>query len=310
MEGTSGPFCSSASTHYYPSALQFSKAIYIFACVVSVIISVSSTFENIVILLALRRCQSLHSPSKALLCSLALTDLFVGLVVLPLFAAYYMMIILEIPRYYCVVAIIYGRASTFIGAVSFETIATIAVDRYLALRLRLRYRQVVKLGRVIFILVLEWIIAAILAGSWFLNLSINMFSGTIALYINCLIISLCYISIYRGIRLHLAQVHQQRNSTERTIDFNVAQYRKTVNNSLWILGPFLLCYTPSLLSSLVVVATGLNDSTRFALQFGAITVYFNSTLNPILYCWRIKELKDKVIALLRAVYNFQTHDAQ
>jgi len=49
------------------------------------------------ILLALRECQSLHSPSKALLCSLALTDLFVGVVVLPLFTAYYLKIILEIP---------------------------------------------------------------------------------------------------------------------------------------------------------------------------------------------------------------------
>jgi len=49
------------------------------------------------ILLALRECQSLHSPSKALLCSLAPTDLFVGVVVLPLFTAYYLKIILEIP---------------------------------------------------------------------------------------------------------------------------------------------------------------------------------------------------------------------
>ena len=102
------------------------------------------------------------------------------------------MIILEKPRYYCTVAITYARISTFIGAVSLENIATVAIDRYLALRLRLRYRQVVKFGRVVFILVLEWIIAAIFAGSWFLNGSINLLSGTIAMHIICLIISFCY----------------------------------------------------------------------------------------------------------------------
>ena len=125
MDAISESYCSSTSSHYYPAAQQFSKTVYIFGCVVSVMISVSSTFGNTMILLALRKCQSIHSPSKALLCNLALTDLFVGLVVLPLFTAYYLMIILEMPRYYCVIAITYGRTSTFVAAVSLQTISTL-----------------------------------------------------------------------------------------------------------------------------------------------------------------------------------------
>ncbi|CAH3122335.1 unnamed protein product, partial [Pocillopora meandrina] len=241
------------SPHYYPAALRFPKAVYIVACVLSTITLLALIVGNFLILLALRKCQSLHSPSKVLICSLALTELFVGVVVVPLFVVYYTMIILEKPRYCCTVAITYARISTFIGTVSLENIATVAIDRYLALRLRLRYRQVVKFGRVVFILVLEWIIAAIFAGSWFLNGSINLLSGTIAMHI-----------IWT--------------------DFNVVQYKKTVSNSLWIFWLFLLCYMPSLLSSLTVVVTGRNDSTRFALQFVVITVYINSVLNPILYC--------------------------
>ena len=86
--------------------------------------------------------------------------------------------------------------------------------------------------------------------------------------------------------------------------------KKTVSNSLWIFWLFLLCYMPSLLSSLAVVVTGLNDSTRFAWQFVAITVYINSILNPILYCWKIKELKVKVIALLKVACNLRSNDMQ
>lgn len=192
MERSFGPFCSCTSPHYYPATLRFPKAVYIVACVLSTITLLALIVGNFLILLALRKCQSLHSQSKVLLCSLALTELFVGVVVLPLFVVYYTMIILEKPRYYCTVAITYARIPTFIGAVSLENIATVAIDRYLALRLRLRYRQVVKFGRVVFILVLEWIIAAIYAGSWFLNGSINLLSGTIAMHIICLIISFCY----------------------------------------------------------------------------------------------------------------------
>ena len=301
MNGTSESYCSSTSSHYYPAAQQLSKTVYIFGCVVSVIISVSSTFGNTMILLALRKCQSLHSPSKALLCSLALTDLFVGLVVLPLFTAYYLVIILEMPRYYCVIAITYGMISTFLGVVSLEAIATIAVDRYLAFHLRLRYRELVKRRRVVYILVIEWILAAVWSGSWLWNVRISSFSGLIGGFSCCLVTSLCYISIHRGIRRHIAQIQQQPSSSDPAVDFNLIQYKKTVNNMLWIYGFLLVCYMPYSLSLFTILAKGLNNSTRFALHFSAITIYINSSLNPILYCWKIKELKDNIIALLRTL---------
>ena len=304
MEGTSGSFCSITSNHYYPAARQFSKTIYIFACVVGVIASVSSTFGNTVILFALRKCQSLHPPSKALLCSLALTDLFVGFVVLPLFTTYCLMIILEVPSYYCVIAVTYARTSNFIGAVSLETIVTIAIDRLLAFHLRLRYRELMTLRRVVCILVFEWILAVLWSGSWFWNMKINMIFGTFGLIGWCVITLLCYFRIHRGLRRHVAQMHQQRNSSEPAVDFNVIQYKKTVNNMLWINGLLLVCYLPYLSSLFAILAMGLNNSTRFALQFSAIAVYCNSCFNPILYCWKIKEVREKVFALLRALNSF------
>ena len=291
-------FCSSTSTHYYHAAQEYPKTIYIFACVVSVICSVSSTLGNTVILFALRKCQSLHPPSKALLCNLALTDLFVGLVVLSLFTSYFLMIILEMPRYYCVIAVTYGRTTDFIGAVSVQTIATIAIDRYLAFRLRLRYREIVKLRRVVCILIIEWFLAAAWMGSWFWDRRINLLTGAIALFLCFLITSLCYLSIHRGLRRHVAQIHHKRtnsNSSEST-DFNLSQYKKTVNNMLWIYGLFLVCYVPHLASLLAILAVGVNNATRFALHLSPLAAYFNSSLNPVLYCWRIKELKEKVTA--------------
>ena len=304
MTETSELFCSSTTTHYYPAAQQFPKTIYIFACVVSVIISVSSTLGNTMILFTLRKCQSLHPPSKALLSSFNVTGLLVGLVVLPLFTAYYLMIILEMPSYYCVMALTYGRISPFIGAVSLETIATIAFDRYLAFRLRLRYREVVKLRRVISVLVFEWIVAAVWTGSWFWNVHLNIISGAIGLLSFFLTTPICYLSIHCGLRRHVAQIHQHRNSNEPAIDFNAIQYKKTVNNMLWINGVFLVCYLPHMLSLFALLAMGLGNSTRFALHFSTISIYFYSSLNPILYCWKIKELREKVIVLLRALYKF------
>ena len=115
------------------------KTLHIFACVVNAIqlryINFCEHFDPT------RSSKVSVSPFfiKSFLCSLALMDLFVRLVVLPLFTAYYLMIIVEISRYYCVIAITYGRTSTFIGAACLETI-TIAVDRHLAFHVRLTGR--------------------------------------------------------------------------------------------------------------------------------------------------------------------------
>ena len=71
-----------------------------------------------------------------------------------------------------------------------------------------------------------------------------------------------------------------------------------------------MCYAPSLLMSVVLVVKGFYDSTRFGLQFGTIAVYFNYMLNTILYCWKIKELKDRVTVLFRTLSNFQLNRMQ
>ncbi|XP_020606110.1 adenosine receptor A3-like [Orbicella faveolata] len=305
MSGTSESFCNPTRIQSYAIAQNVSNNIYIIICVViSVMCSVLSTSGNAVILYVLRKCQSLHSPSKALLCSLALTDLFVGLIVLPLFTAYYLTIILEMPGCYCIISIAYGRTSTFIAGVSLQTIATIAIDRYLAFHLRLRYRELVKFRRVVCILVIQWVATAVWSGSWFWNEQVNKISGAIALTICCLVTLLCYLSIRRGLRHHVEQIHQQNNSREPPVSFNLVQYKKTLNNMLWINGLLVVCYMPYLSSLLAILSTGLNKYTRFALHFSAIIAFFNSFLNPFLYCWKIKELKEKVMALFRAMYNF------
>ena len=76
-------------------------------------------------------------------------------------------------------------------------------------------------------------------------------------------------------------------------DFNVGQYRRTVTNMLWINRVLFVCYLPYLASLLTILAIELSDTTRFVLHFSATVIYLNSSLNPILYCWKIKELRER-----------------
>ena len=76
---------------------------------------------------------------------------------------------------------------------------------------------------------------------------------------------------------HVAQMNLHGST-----DFNVGQYRRTVNNMLWINGVLFVCYLPYLATLLTILAIGLSDTTRFVLHFSATVIYLNASLNPIL----------------------------
>ena len=72
----------------------------------------------------------------------------------------------------------------------------------------------------------------------------------------CLVTVLCYLSIHSGLRRHVAQIHQRRN-VGKSANFNVLQYKKTVNDILWIFGLRLVCYIPYLSTLFAILALGL-----------------------------------------------------
>ena len=93
---------------------------------------------NVLVLAAVWRNPSLRTPSTILLCSLAVSDLFVGFLVLPVYVA--------IARFILSGSSSYSRLSQArilliiqLYGVSLETMTAISVDRYLALRYHMRY---------------------------------------------------------------------------------------------------------------------------------------------------------------------------
>ena len=124
----------------------------IVVCVVNILFSLVAVFANILILYALYKASSLHSPSKAMLCSLALSDLGVGAIVQPLFVAYrWAQINGNLPKL-CTAGIVSHIEGSHFSAVSFLTMTAISLDRLFALLLRLRYHRIVTLKRVVILL--------------------------------------------------------------------------------------------------------------------------------------------------------------
>ena len=93
---------------------------------------------DVLVLAAVWRNPSLHTPSTILLCSLAVSDLFVEFLVLPVNIA---MALTPFSRSSSYSRLTQARIFLNIQlcGVSVETITAISVDRYLALRYHMRY---------------------------------------------------------------------------------------------------------------------------------------------------------------------------
>ena len=138
-------------------------------------------------------------------------------------------------------------------AVSLLTLTAISVDRFLALTLGLRYRQVVTLRRASVFVVSFWIFtsATVLVAFYNSHIAINIAYIVLLLCIGTS--TFCYMKIYLKLRHHQTRVQGQADGQRVTL--NIARYRKTVSNALWIQMTLLACYLPySILTAFIEIS--------------------------------------------------------
>ena len=271
----------------------------------NILLSITTFLGNSLILVALQKESSLHPPSKLLYRCLATTDLLVGLVAQPLHVTYWMSVFHEHWSlcYYAVETdFITGVA---LCGVSLLTMTAISVDRLLALLLGLRYKDIVTLKRIYIIVATVWVLCLVASLSTILDQPmISFYGASWTLITLSLLISLAsYTKIFHTLRHHQAQVQdhiQQQPSQPNAL--NMARYRKAVHSALWVELALVVCYTP-----LYIVGIVVTYSTTYSLHFvvtmemATILVYFNSTLNPFLYCWKISEVRQAMKLIIRQI---------
>ena len=278
----------------------------IYFSVVNIFLSITAFLGNFLILVALNKESSLHPPSKLLYRCLATTDLLVGLFTQPLAATYWMSVVHK-HWSLCRHARDAASISTYaLCGVSLFTLTAISVDRLLALLLGIRYRQTVTLKRTCIMTDTFWILS-VAAGS------ISISHTRITRWYSIIVIPLCsvisiasYTSIFRTLRHHQAQVHDHvQQQPSQTNVLNMARYRMAVNSALWVQLALVVCYVPQLIMLLVI--TNRKNISSHVIVIDAIKnilAYFNSTLNPFLYCWKAREVRQAVKQIIRQTLCF------
>ena len=191
-------------------------------------------------------------------------------------------------------------------SVSLLTMAAISVDRLLALLLGLRYRVLVTLKRTYIILATFWVLSGFTAICYLLDPRIATWNSILFIP-SCLSISLVsYTKIFRTLSHHQAQVqdHVQQQPNQPNA-LNMARYRKAVYSALWVQLAFVICYVPFTIVE-TVNALSKTYSSHLVINWGIALsfLYCNSTLNPFIYYWRIREVRRAVKQKIRQALHF------
>ena len=269
--------------------------------VVNILLSITATLGNCLILVALHKESSLHPPSKLLYRCLATTDLLVGLVTQPFYATYWMSVVHK--RWSLCQFSLYAAGVTgyALCTVSMLTLTTIGVDRLLAMLLGLRYKEIVTLRCTYIILAIFWVVSLVSGLFYRLDYRIT-FRLSLTGAPLCLVISIAsYTKIFRALSYHQAQIQdyaQQQPSQPNALI--MARYRKAVYSALWVQLVLVVCYVPNITVE-IVISLSLKGLSNFIVIRGManVLVFFNSTLNPFLYCWKISKVRRAVKQTIR-----------
>ena len=271
--------------------------------VLNTFLSITGFLGNTLILAALHKESSLHPPSKLLLRSLAITDLLVGIIVEPLNVAYLMSV--KSKRWdicYNVNAALF-IASHILCSVSLLVLTAISVDRLLALWLGLRYRQVVTLRRVYITVIVMWVLPIVATTSYIWNPQLLSLLLYIHLSLCLSIIIFSYMKIFFMLRHYQIQVTVAQEQPRQAIPLNIARYRKAVYSALWVQVTLFICYLPFGITQALtdLKSVRFSSSVYLAKTFSFAFVFLNSALNPLLYCWKIKEVRQAVKDAIRQI---------
>ena len=267
--------------------------------VINAVCAVIAMFGNALVIISIWRTPSLHSPSNVLICSLSVSDFLVGFISQPSFLMLLISTICENFDLSCRMYAIHLISGTLFATASLVTLTVMSVDRYLALRLHMRYNSVVTVRKIVAVVLGYWILVIPFSiAPW---LSIRSRGTMIAfpiLNLPCILICCwCYWKIFQIIRRHRRQIRRDQihvisgtNSANHYPD--MARYRRTANSLLYIIGALLLCYLPLVFSLLIKL--GINEDNFYisaAIQISMTFVFLNSSLNPPIYFWRVTELR-------------------
>ena len=295
-------FCNQSSK-FFPifTELEDLRSTCIANCVFNIFLSYTAFMLNIVTIYAIYKTSTMPKTLKTLLLSLACSDVAVGLFSQPLYT-FFLINWLRLDNPSCIPKQVGTILGSLFSAASFLGVVAVSVDRFLAVHLHLRYQEVVTHRRVVIVVIGIWVKSTFvsLIILWGL-LSTRDLINTIVEAFSLIITFVVYIRIYITVRRHKNHIHsmQIRDEAQSEELKNLIVLIKSTVGIFYVYLVFLICYLPHLICMAVIRTYGSSIVLKKLLLYSLTLMYLNSSLNPIIYCWKMRHIRHAIMDILR-----------
>ena len=195
---------------------------------------------------------------------------------------------------------------------SFFGVTALTVDRFLAIHLHLRYQELVTHKRVVAVAISIWVFSAILSlVGRLVPAREDKYVVFATIEVLCLITTaLLYYKIYLAVRHHANQMHtlQVQQEAQNGEMANAARLRKSAVGTFYVYLVFLVCYLPNMCFYFAIFTSGWNTTVKIFASYAATLVFLNSSLNPLIYCWKMRHIRHTVMDILRKIVPSHDHN--
>ncbi|XP_078348516.1 alpha-2Da adrenergic receptor-like [Oculina patagonica] len=270
---------------------------------ITFIASLATIILNALVILAVKQKRELKKTSTILLSSMAIADLLVGAISMPLTVTADILIIRQV--YYpgfCTLSIANEYSMfTFIWA-SLYHLTLIAWERYVAIRKTIDYKVIVTRGRIKKLAIVAWLLAAFASFPPFLmimfdvdqNIKEAWHIGEGVVGVVCLImIGYFYIMVYLGVRKRkINEISQVAAQVKAKVETKVAKKTGLITATM------IFSFVP-----VIIIVGFLGEPfpvfrTNKAFRLPETLIQLNSLANPLIYFYRDCRFRNAALELL------------
>ena len=106
-------------------------------------------------------------------------------------------------------------------------------------------------------------------------------------------------------QIQALQIHVTQNR-ERAL--KLTWLRKSAVGTFYMYLVLLICFLPQYCSLLSIFSTGSNAAVDIPLLYTWTLLFLNSSLNPLIYCWKMRSIRRSIMKILLTCFQARVDD--
>ena len=280
---------------------------YILTIIINSITCPFTVLLNVLVIMAVKTRPRLQTNSNILLACLAATDALTGLIVQPSFILWRISLVHGAGGSEGILSFHDAFLNAAILSSSFH-LMLVTFERLLAIKFTMRYSTVITEKNIKIAVAVFWIIAFTSGTFRLLKMQLIFLLVEVTLVlVSCIVfIPLAYMILYHETRRHQKMIKTQQLPQEEVERFT--KENKALKTTVYVVGAVIFCLLPGVVY-LILLAAGFRRSSLLVLEPWLRTCSMvNSLLNPLIYCWRQKEMRKFVFTRTQVVRPVLIHN--